>query len=124
VADVAGTTAAEFALVLIPLVFLLLGTINASIMMFSATALHFAAEDAARCATVNATACGTSALTTTYASSAYKGPGAPTFVPAVILDSNSHPLCNQVTGTLNYNFTTGITTTIIPISASACYPLG
>lgn len=124
VAEQSGSTAAEFVLILVPLVALVIGTINASLMLFSYTTLHFATEDAARCATARTSVCKDEATTESFAGRAYAGPGTPTFKYTQPLDANSQPLCNQVVGTLNYNFMTGITSMIVPLSAKACYPLG
>lgn len=115
--DQSGATAAEFVLILAPLILLVIGTINIGMMMYTTTALHFAAEDAARCATVKSTICTNPTTTAAYAASHYGGIGAATFV-------RSSTACGWVvTGTMNYNFTTGLTNTVFPISASACYPL-
>lgn len=116
--DQNGAAAAEFVLILAPLILLVMGTINLGMMMYTTSALHFAVEDAARCATVKAaTVCTNPTTTAAYAASHYGGPSPATFV-------RSSTACGWVvTGTTNYKFTTGLTNTTIPISASACYPL-
>lgn len=123
-AEQSGTTAVEFVLVLAALIALVIGTINVSIMIFSYTTLHYAAEDAARCATAQTLVCKDKLTTESYAGTAYKGPGTAAFAYSQTLDTNGLPLCNQVVGTMNYNFTTGITWMTVPLSATACYPLG
>jgi Flp pilus assembly protein TadG len=116
--DPGGASAAEFVLILPGLILLVIGTINIGMMMYTTTALHFAVEDAARCATVKAASVCTNPTTTAaYAASHYGGPSAATFV-------RSSTACGWVvTGTTNYKFTTGLTNTTSPISATACYPL-
>lgn len=113
--DESGAVAAEFALVLSGLIVLILGTINVCMMMYAATTLHFAAESAARCATVQPTVC-TSGYVANFP---YAGPAiSPTFALTT-------PACgNQVKGTAVYQFSTGLTTTPVTITATACHPLG
>ena len=116
--DERGSTAVEFTLILIPLVMLTLGTINLGLMMYTASTLHFAVEDAARCASVK-TDCSTAGATQTYAAAQYLGPtDAPTFTASVDASCG-----NKVVGTVTYKFTTGLTTMDVPMSATACYPL-
>lgn len=113
-----GAAAVEFVLILAPMVMLTIGAINLSLMLYTVSTLNYAVEDAARCSTVKTTICTNQATTSTYAKTRYKGPVAPTF-------TRSSAACgNRVVGTANYKFTTGFTTTTIPLSASACYPLG
>ncbi len=114
-----GASAAEFVLVLTPLIMLVIGTINLGMMLYTSSALHFAVEDAARCATVRAAStCASKTLIEAYAASHYGGPGtAPSFA------WSTSGCGNIVIGTVNYNFTTGLTNTTIPMKAKACYPL-
>ncbi|WP_374575617.1 TadE/TadG family type IV pilus assembly protein [Phenylobacterium sp.] len=117
--DERGASAAEFVLVLPLLVMLTLGVINAGLMLYTMATLHFAVEDAARCATVKVDCGGGDPdLVAAYAAAVYKGP---TITPTFTL---SRPGCgNKVTGTANYVFTTGLVSRTVPISAEACYPL-
>ena len=123
-ADQSGATAVEFVLVLAATVILMIGTINVSFMIYSYTTLHYAVEEAARCATAKTLVCKDKATTESYAGTAYKGLGDASFAYSQTLDTNGLPLCNQVVGTANFNFTTGITSMTVPLSATACYPLG
>jgi Flp pilus assembly protein TadG len=119
-ADRGGAAAAEFALVLAPLILLTLGTINLCGMMYTASTLHYAAENTARWAAIKLTATpGTTPDVQTYGVSIYKGATAtPTF-------TQSNAGCgNTVVATANYNFTTGLTSSVVALSATACYPLG
>lgn len=115
--DERGAAAAEFVLILVPMVMLTLGAINLSLMIYTVATLNFAAEDAARCRTVKTTICTNAATTDTYGKSKYAGPGVPTFT------TTTGAACgNRVVGTANYVFSTGLTSTTIPLSAAACYP--
>lgn len=121
--DQCGATAAEFALILAPLILLTLGTINLCGMMYTVSTLHFAVENTARWTSIatttgGGTPPGASAIQA-HGAGAYKGFAAATFTP----DPNA--TCgSKITATANYNFTTGLTSSIVPLSASACYPLG
>ncbi len=111
-----GATAVEFVLILIPMVMLTLGAINLSLMVYTVATLNYAAEDAARCLSVKTTTC-TVASVNAYGRGRYTGPGAASFV------ASSATCGNRVVGTVDYVFTTGLTSTTIPLSSQACYPL-
>jgi Flp pilus assembly protein TadG len=118
-----GATAAEFALVLIPLIMLTLGTINAAVMVYTAATLHFAVEKTARWTAIQTTiakgtAPGGSAIQT-YGESVYKGA-----TPSVTFTATSPGCGARIAGSAPYNFTTGVTSNVVSITASACYPLG
>lgn len=118
-----GATAAEFALILAPLILLTLGTINLGLMLYTVSTLHFAVESTARWASIVATTTGTAPTNTAiqaHAIAVYKGP-----TLAVTFVQDAAAACgNTIKGTADYNFTTGLTSSVIPLSASACYPLG
>lgn len=129
-ADERGGSAAELALIMVPLILLTLGAINMAMMLYTMSSLHYAVEEAARCATVRPTICpsGTGANATAFTTQARKNYGgltaSPTFVLAVKAPNATYcPNGNFVTGTATYNFVTGLTTTAIPLTANACYPL-
>jgi len=124
-ADEAGGSAAELVLIMIPLIALTLGTINLAMMIYTVANLHYATQEAARCATVKPTVCADSTTLTTYALKNYGGlTASPTFT--LVVEPKTAAVCpngNYVTATANYHFVTGFTTTTIPITANACYPL-
>lgn len=111
-----GAAAVEFVLILIPMVMLTLGAINLSLMVYTVATLNYAAEDAARCLSVKKTTC-TTASVNAYGRGRYTGPGEASFA------ASSATCGNRVVGTVAYVFTTGLTSTIIPLSSQACYPL-
>ena len=111
-----GAAAVEFVLILIPMVMLTLGAINLSLMVYTVATLNYAAEDAARCLSVKKTTC-TAASVNTYGRGRYTGPGAASFT------ASSATCGNRVVGMVDYVFTTGLTSTTIPLSSQACYPL-
>jgi Flp pilus assembly protein TadG len=112
-----GVTAAEFAMVLPVTVALLLAAINGGFLMYAGATLHFATETAARCGAVRSI-CSTTTATQTYAASQYAGPATSPVFTATLTST-----CSQVTASATYNFTIGIASFAVPISASACYPL-
>jgi Flp pilus assembly protein TadG len=118
-----GATAAEFALILGPLILLTLGSINAAVMVYTASALHFAVEKTARWTAIQTTigggvAPGSSAIQA-YGVSVYRGA-----TSAVTFTATAPGCGSRIAGVANYNFTTGLTSNVVPITASACYPLG
>jgi Flp pilus assembly protein TadG len=112
-----GATAVEFSIILPAVITLFVGTLYLCMGLLVVGSLQFAVEDAARCASVNATTCSSSGAITTYASGRYFGPGsAPTF-------TYSATGCGHtVSGSTNYAANLGFRTITIPISAAACFP--
>ena len=112
-----GTSSAEFALVVFPFVGIVLGIIGGGVMFWANTTLHYAAEDAARCASVKATICADATSTQNYALSRYKGPAiSPAFSYA------ASGCGHTVTATATYPLNTGLFNFNVPLSASACFP--
>lgn len=117
--DEHGASAVEFVLILIPMMILVFGFLNMSVMLYVFSTLHFASQDAARCASVKTDICSGTVATQAYAAGVYTGPG--TGVGFVhTLDANCG---NRVTGSVVYNFSTGVTNTPVTLTANACYPL-
>lgn len=121
--DRGGASAAEFALILAPLIMLTLGSINAAVMVYTASALHFAVEKTARWTAIQTTvgggvAPGASAIQT-FGESVYQGA-----TPSVTFTATAPGCGSRIAGSAPYNFTTGLTSNVVSITASACYPLG
>jgi Flp pilus assembly protein TadG len=112
-----GATALEFAIILPAFVMLIVGGTFSAGLVFTLTAMHFAVEDGARCASVQTTVCSSSSSTVSYTQSRYMGPPiSPTF-------TYSATGCGHtVTGTVTYALNVGLTAFSIPLSASACHP--
>ena len=64
-----GTTAVEFALIAPALFMILFGAVEFGRLLWTQAALHFAVEEAARCASVTPSVCGTSDQIKAYAAS-------------------------------------------------------
>ena len=113
-----GTTVVEFALIFPVFVGMIVGSLYACIGLFTAGSLEYAVQKGARCASVSATNCPSSATTIAYTTASYHGPvsPAPTFTYAT-------GACGYtVTGSVNFDFNFGLSSVNVPITASACYP--
>lgn len=118
--DTSATTAAEFALVVPVFILLTFGTISAGILLSAITQMHFAAEKAARCLSVDVAGNCASGTIDTYAKSFYNGPGMTSLSFAA---TSPAPACgNQVVATGTYEFITGFSASSLSLSATACYP--
>ena len=115
-ADARGTTAVEFAMVSPVFIALIVGLLVLSLCLFLIGSLHYAVEDAARCASVRTTVCKDASTTVAYAQSHYFGPSTPTFTYATAACGNS------VTASIDYVAQLGLTQITIPFSAAACFP--
>ena len=114
--DRRGVTALEFAIVAPFFLTLVLGMMYGSYMLFSSNALQYAAQEGARCASVNPTKCPNGASAKTYAMSRYAGFGKPTFTHSVKECGNS------IDATLTYSWNIALFSSSTPLSASACFP--
>lgn len=111
-----GSTAVEFGLLLPAFASLVVGTLYTGLCVYSATGLHSAVEQAARCYSVNATLCGSASATETYAQTQYYGINSPTFTA-------STPSCgHKVSATVTVALTDVFSSLSIPLSATACFP--
>jgi Flp pilus assembly protein TadG len=114
-----GATALEFALVAPPFFLLLLGIVEFGRVMWTQSALHFAVEEAARCASVDATNCGSTSAVQNYAVTRTAGLD---IAPAVF--SVSSPACgNQVAASYPFTFVVAnLFPYSITLSAQSCFP--
>ena len=81
--DQQGTTAVESAIVALALIALLVATLSLCVGLVLIGSLHYAVEEAARCASVKTTICSDSATTVAYAQNHCFGPDvSPTFTYA------------------------------------------
>jgi Flp pilus assembly protein TadG len=117
--DDRGVAAVEFAMVAPLFILLAVGTFYLCMCLFVTGSLHYAVEQAARCASVQYAACTGSNTVVSYAQSSYFGPGGgtPNFT------YNAAAACGkQVNATLNYVWSTGFHQFTLPVSATACFP--
>jgi Flp pilus assembly protein TadG len=114
--DRSGTTATEFALVAPALCMLVYGTMEFGRMVWTQSALNFAVEEAARCASVTPGTCGTSNQTATYASNKISSAN----VPASDFALTKATGC--VTAAFPYPFVaTGLFSMTPTLHAKACF---
>lgn len=112
-----GGTAVEYAMVLPAFITLIVGGLCAGNLAFAANSLHYAVEDAARCASVNSTVCTSTSAIATYAQGRYFGPQiSPSF------NYSTAGCGHTVSATATYPIILAAATLNVPISASACYP--
>ena len=112
-----GTTAVEFALVAPILILLIVGIFYLCAGLFVAGSMQYAVEEGARCASVKTLICPNASATIAYTQSRYFALGAP---PAFTFATAT---CgNAVSASINYVMDLGLTSVIVPISATACYP--
>lgn len=117
--DQRGSTAIEFALVAPALFTLLYGSIEFGRLMWTQSALNFAVEEAARCASVTPTTCGTSSQIATYAA----GTISANYIPATAFEGATASCGHQVTASFVYPFVvTGLMPAGPTLSATACFP--
>ena len=116
-ADRRGVTALEFAFVAPLVIILQLGTIYVSLMVFSVSALQYAVQEGARCASVQTSVCTNIASTKTYTATRYSGLGTPVFTPTTASCGN------LVSASLSFSLKTGFDYYTVPLSAAACFPL-
>jgi Flp pilus assembly protein TadG len=114
-----GTTAVEFALVAPALFLILFGAVEFGRLLWTQAALHFAVEEAARCASVTPSICGTSAQITAYAANAVS----PLSIASTAFTSTTPSCGHQVSASFNYQFVvTGIFPFTPALTAQACLP--
>jgi Flp pilus assembly protein TadG len=115
-----GASSAEFALVVLPFISLIMAGLGLGFMLWANTTLHYAAEDAARCAVVKKSVCTDANSIVSYAQRRYRGPSiAPQFTPSQFgCGAGSW----TVTASANYPLNTGLVNLTIPLSTSACFP--
>ena len=116
-ADRRGVTALEFAFIAPLVIILQLGTIYVALMMFSVSSLEYAAQEGARCASVQTSVCSSIASTTNYTATRYFGVGTPVFTPTTTSCGN------LVSASLSFSLKTGFDNYVVPLSAVACFPL-
>ena len=117
--DESGTSAVEMALVFPIFLGFLFGIINIALALWTQGSLYYAAEAAARCASVNATTCGSAAAIQTYALNQYLGQPLATNPFSYSASGCGHTVSASYTYSLSIPL---FLTLSLPLSATACYP--
>lgn len=113
-----GATAVEFALVAPVLFLIIFGGVEFGELLWTQSALHFAVQEAARCASVTPATCGTAAQIATFAANETTGLSISSSAFTVTTPSCGH----QVSASYPYTF---IASGLLPFSptltAQACF---
>lgn len=117
--DRSGNTALEFALASPMLLTILLAMAEFGLLLWTQSSLHFAVEEASRCATVNTSLCSSAAAVQSYAASkAYGLNIAPT-----TFTYTAAACGNQVSASYRYDFVvTGLFLNSLTLTATSCFP--
>ena len=115
--DARGTTAVEFAIIAPVVIMLLVGITSISLMLFALGSMHFAVEDAARCASARPTQCSNPSAVIAYAQSRYAGA-----LASPVFTYTAAPCGNQVKATVTFTFDAGMYRQSVPLAATACFP--
>ena len=126
-ADESGANAVEFALVAPLLIGLLFGIFEFGQAIWTQGVLEYAVEQAARCASINTTTCGSSAAIKTYASQQTS----PLNLAASVFSASTPTCGNQVTASYVFSFvgtlplinSTALFPTSVTLTSSSCYPI-
>ncbi|MBV9016368.1 MAG: pilus assembly protein [Alphaproteobacteria bacterium] len=116
----AGASTVEMAIVLTAFLGFIFGIINIALVLWTQSSLYYAAEAAARCASVNPSTCSSASTTQTYALNEYFGQPL----------GGTNPFSYSATGcghTVSASYTYSLSiplfpTYSLPLSATACYP--
>lgn len=115
-----GSSAVEFALVAPILVSLIFGVFEFGRAIWTQGMLDYAVEQASRCASVNATTCGSSSATATYASQQTS----PLNLPASVFTASTGSCGNLVSASYAFKFVaTGLFPYNITLTSQSCYPI-
>lgn len=117
--DNRGTTAIEFALIAPTLFLMLFGCMEFGRMVWTEGALNFAVQEAARCASVTPSTCGTASQITTYAANEIS----PNYIPATAFTSTTANCGHQVNASFVYPFVMiNLFPSTVTLTAMACLP--
>jgi Flp pilus assembly protein TadG len=113
-----GGTAMEFALLAPAMLVLLIGTIEAGRMLWMLNALHYSVQEAARCASVNTTLCGTPTQIQTFAAGRSGAAFASSVFTATVAGCG-----NRVSASYPAHTFIPFVTQSITLTAQSCYPI-
>jgi Flp pilus assembly protein TadG len=117
--DERGAETVEFAIMLLVFFALMFGIVEFGRVLWTQNALHYATQQAARCAAVNSTLCGTQDLMRTFAAGV-AGAGVP---GSAFWLTSPDPTCGkQVTASYTVNLYVPLLSMNPTLTASACFP--
>jgi Flp pilus assembly protein TadG len=113
-----GASAVEFGIIAPAFLVLLIGTIEVGRMLWMVNALHYSVQEAARCASINTTTCGTSSQIKDFAASrSGAGLSSSVFTAAVATCGN------QVSANYPMPLNIPFFSSSITLTARSCYPI-
>jgi Flp pilus assembly protein TadG len=115
-----GSTAVEFALVAPLIIVMLFGIFEFGRALWTQGVLDYAVEEASRCASVNATTCGSAGAIETFAA----GKTTPLNLPSSTFVATTTTCGNKVTASYPFTFVaSGILPYNIRLTSQSCFPL-
>jgi Flp pilus assembly protein TadG len=115
-----GSSAVELGIILSVFLSMLFGIFNVAMVLWTLGSLHYAAENAARCAAVGSASCTTASAIQTYAQNQYSGQSLGGTNPFVYSTTGCG---NTVTASYTYSLVIPLIGTYpVPLSATACAP--
>ena len=114
-----GVTAIDFAIIITAFISMMFGIINIGLILWDLGSMQYAVEAAARCASVDATNCGSASAIQTFALTQYYGESLASNPFTYAATGCGHTVTASYTYSLNLPL---VTTYSVPLSATACFP--
>lgn len=121
--DTRGATAVEFAMILGAMIFLTIGVINLSILIYTFAGLQSAAQNTARWAAIQATA-NAGALPTAQQVQDHGVSVLQGAATRVTFAADAAPCGSRVTASGSFLLITGLASAVLPLTVTACHPAG
>src|SRR5712691_3407992 len=113
-----GNPAVEFGLLAPVLLLFLFGIMEGGRMLWTLNALHYSVQEAARCASINTTACGSASQIQTFAAGRAGAGFAPSVFTAAVAGCG-----NRVSASYTMPLNIPFVTHSISLTAQSCYPI-
>jgi len=113
-----GNIAVEFGLLAPVLLLFLFGIVEGGRMLWTVNALHYSVQEAARCASINTTACGTASQIQTFAAGRSGAVFADTVFTATVTGCG-----NRVSASYTMPLNIPFMSHSISLTAQSCYPI-
>ena len=113
-----GSAAVQFGLVAPSLLLFVFGIIEVGRMLWTMNALHYSVEEAARCASINATTCGSAGKVQAFAAARSGGSFA-----ASVFTASTVGCGNQVSASYPMRLNIPFTSYAVTLTAQSCYPI-
>ena len=114
-----GVAAVDFAIIVTAFISMMFGIINIGLILWDLGSMQYAVEAAARCASVDATNCGSANAIQTFALTQYYGESLASNPFTYAATGCGHTVTASYTYSLNLPL---VTTYSVPLAATACFP--